>query len=162
MTYSPINNYSATSGIGFNSQMSDVLLGAMVAYFPFEAFTSSNLINDFSDVFVSKNLNSATNASTTSSLDQKLSLSNTIISEVLTDTQLDVLEVQDAPNDYGVLFIFDQLNVGNLATNATESLGSLYDDPIEYGNPLEDAQYWRQQQGQNSCAVVAQICVYRH
>ena len=31
---------------------------------------------------------------------------------------------------------------------------------IEYGTPIEDADYWRQQQGANSCAVVAQICVY--
>ncbi|MGF1567072.1 MAG: hypothetical protein ACFCVD_03185 [Nodosilinea sp.] len=37
----------------------------------------------------------------------------------------------------------------------------LYNDPIEYGNPLADAVYWRQQQGANACAVVAQICVYQ-
>jgi hypothetical protein len=40
------------------------------------------------------------------------------------------------------------------------SLGSLYENTIEYGDPLGDADYWREQNGANSCAVVAQISVY--
>jgi hypothetical protein len=40
------------------------------------------------------------------------------------------------------------------------SLGSLYENTIEYGDPLTDADYWREQDGANSCAVVAQISVY--
>ena len=44
---------------------------------------------------------------------------------------------------------------------ATLVVSASHDDRIEYGTPLEDAQYWRQQQGQYSCAVVAQICVYQ-
>lgn len=78
----------------------------------------------------------------------------------VTDTNLDVLEVIDAPIDDVVLFDFDRPSIGNAATNATESSGTLSDDPIEYGDPLTDANYWRQQQGENSCAVVAQISVY--
>ena len=55
-----------------------------------------------------------------------------------------------------------QLNFGNLAAaNTAWNFGSLYNDPIEYGNPLTDAQYWRQQQGAMSCAVVAQMSVYQ-
>lgn len=46
-----------------------------------------------------------------------------------------------------------------LLNNTSNSLG-LYNDPIEYGDPLTDANYWRQQEGDMSCAVVAQICVY--
>lgn len=47
-----------------------------------------------------------------------------------------------------------------LTGNTTASLGGLYDDPIEYGTPFTDGNYWRQQAGDFSCAVVAQISVY--
>lgn len=54
MSYSPTNNYSTTSEAGVNSQMSDVLLvGSIVPEFSFEDLTLSNLINDFSEDFVS-------------------------------------------------------------------------------------------------------------
>ena len=53
-------------------------------------------------------------------------------------------------------------NLGNLlAANTTLGSSSLYNDPIEYGTPITDAQYWRQQQGAMSCAVVAQISVFQ-
>lgn len=55
---------------------------------------------------------------------------------------------------------FSQPEIGNLTAVANISFGGLYDDPIEYGDPLTDAYYWRQQQGSMSCAVVAQISVY--
>lgn len=127
MSYSPTNNYSTTSGVGINSQMSDVLLvGSIVPDFSFEDLTLSNLINDFSEYFVSRDSNLSANSPARSSFNEPLLLSNNITSETVTDTQSDVLEVQDAPSDYGVSFVFEQLNVGNLATNATESLGSLY------------------------------------
>ncbi|MGB3297601.1 MAG: hypothetical protein WBA76_04970 [Phormidesmis sp.] len=54
-----------------------------------------------------------------------------------------------------------QPDLGSLTAETTISFGDLYDDPIEYGTPLTDAQYWRQQQGSASCAVVAQISVYQ-
>lgn len=46
-----------------------------------------------------------------------------------------------------------------LFNNSSESLGGLYDG-IEYGDPITDASYWRQQDGSASCAVVAQISIY--
>ena len=95
----------------------------------------------------------------TSSLD-KLPTVNEITSTKGTDSELNILEILDAPVGDVLLFNSNQPNLGNLATNATQSLGALYDDPIEYGTPLNDAYYWRHQQGDNSCAVVAQVCVY--
>ena len=95
----------------------------------------------------------------TSSLD-KLPTVNEITSTKGTDSELNILEILDAPVGDVLLFNSNQPNLGNLATNATQSLGALYDDPIEYGTPLDDAYYWRHQQGDNSCAVVAQVCVY--
>ena len=95
----------------------------------------------------------------TSSLD-KLPTVNEITSTKGTDSELNILEILDAPVGDVLLFNSNQPNLGNLATNATQSLGALYDDPIEYGIPLDDAYYWRHQQGDNSCAVVAQVCVY--
>ena len=96
----------------------------------------------------------------TFSLDEQTSLSNIVTSKTGTNTELDTLEIPDASVDDVLLFDNNQSSLGNLATNATQSLGALYDDPIEYGTPIEDADYWRQQQGGFSCAVVAQICVY--
>lgn len=42
----------------------------------------------------------------------------------------------------------------------SNSLGSLYEDTIEYGDPITDADYGQEQDGANSCAVVAQISIY--
>lgn len=42
----------------------------------------------------------------------------------------------------------------------SNSLGGLYENTIEYGDPLTDADYGREQRGDASCAVVAQISVY--
>lgn len=42
----------------------------------------------------------------------------------------------------------------------SNSLGGLYENTIEYGDPLADADYWREQERDYSCAVVAQISVY--
>ena len=55
----------------------------------------------------------------------------------------------------------DELLVNStLLNNSYSSLNELYDDPIEYGDPITDAYYWRQQDGSTSCAVVAQISIY--
>jgi hypothetical protein len=62
-------------------------------------------------------------------------------------------------------FNFDQLNI-DYANNRdflfdsleSETLGS--SNSNVWGTPNEDAQYWRQQEGAMSCAVVAQISVY--
>ncbi|NJO95463.1 MAG: hypothetical protein HC764_04955 [Pleurocapsa sp. CRU_1_2] len=42
----------------------------------------------------------------------------------------------------------------------SNSLGGLYENTIEYGDPLTDADYGQEQDGANSCAVVAQISIY--
>ncbi|MEL7333042.1 MAG: hypothetical protein AAFN12_12390 [Cyanobacteria bacterium J06560_2] len=54
-----------------------------------------------------------------------------------------------------------QLALGNLGAGSSFNFDSLYNDPIEYGSPLTEAYYWRQQQGLFSCAVVAQMGVYQ-
>jgi hypothetical protein len=56
----------------------------------------------------------------------------------------------------------DLLSDSTLLTYAYNSLGELYSysDPIEYGDPYADSFYWRQQAGDTSCAVVAQISIY--
>jgi photosystem II stability/assembly factor-like uncharacterized protein len=54
----------------------------------------------------------------------------------------------------------DELLAHSDVLKRNSSLGSLYNDTIEYGDPLADADYWREQNGANSCAVVAQISVY--
>lgn len=86
---------------------------------------------------------------------------NAIAPETVSDTKLDDLEVLDAPSDDVFVFDFNQPSLGNVETNATESLGGLLDDPIEYGDPLTDANYWQYQQHPYSCAVVAQISIYQ-
>jgi hypothetical protein len=42
----------------------------------------------------------------------------------------------------------------------SNSLGGLYENTIEYGDPIADADYWREQDSDTSCAVVAQISLY--
>lgn len=54
----------------------------------------------------------------------------------------------------------DELLAHSDVLKRNSSVGSLYNDGIEYGDPLADADYWREQDGANSCAVVAQISVY--
>jgi hypothetical protein len=54
----------------------------------------------------------------------------------------------------------DELLAHSNVLKRNSSLGSLYNDTIEYGDPLADADYWREQDGAASCAVVAQISVY--
>jgi hypothetical protein len=48
----------------------------------------------------------------------------------------------------------------NVLNKNSTSLGSMYENTIEYGDPLTDADYWREQDGAASCAVVAQISIY--
>lgn len=135
----------------------------------------NNLVNDPSDDVISGSLKPSTDAPAAPlqllsslnqplvsipSLDQPLSLSNAIASEAVAVTTSGVLEVLDATSDDVVLFDFNQPSLSGVETNTAESLGGLFDDPIEYGTPFSDADYWRQQQGNASCAVVAQISVY--
>ena len=47
-----------------------------------------------------------------------------------------------------------------LSIDGFDSLGGLYNEPIEYGDPITEANYWRQQEGSASCAIVAQISIY--
>ena len=105
-------------------------------------------------------LSSVNQALSTSSLNEPILSSNIIASETETNTKLGFLAIADAPVNDVFLFENNQPSLGNLAPDATQILGGLYDDPIEYGTPIDDSYYWRHQQGDNSCAVVAQICVY--
>ena len=142
----------------------------------FDALTFNSLfdVDNNSNDIVNDSLNSSTDTLTaslqpSSSLDQPLSTptidklpsSSNVVTATGTDSELNILEIPDAIVDDALLFNSNQPNLGDLATNATQSLGALYDDPIEYGTPIEDADYWRQQQGSASCAVVAQVCVYQ-
>jgi hypothetical protein len=72
-------------------------------------------------------------------------------------TTLQSLEINES-NSLGGLS--DELLAHSNVLKRNSSLGSLYNDTIEYGDPLVDADYWREQNGANSCAVVAQISVY--
>lgn len=85
--------------------------------------------------------------------------------ETTTDLDLgaDTLKTQDA--DDTLTIHFNSPSVGDLGSRgAIVSRSwhhSLFNDPIEYGNPIHNARFWRHQQGRNSCAVVAQISVYQ-
>jgi hypothetical protein len=70
----------------------------------------------------------------------------------------ETLNLVDAP-DTGNLFGLST-NAVQTTSNAT-TLTATYDDPIEWGDPVTDQYYWRQQSGQASCAVVAQISAYQ-
>ena len=71
----------------------------------------------------------------------------------------DTLNIADAPVTDS---LFDLGSAAPLkATSNTTALAGTYSYPIEWGDPLTDQYYWRQQSGKNSCAVVAQISAYR-
>jgi hypothetical protein len=55
----------------------------------------------------------------------------------------------------------DELTGSNITTgyNTNNNLGYSSQYNI-WGTPKEDAYYWRKQQGQNTCAIVAQISIY--
>jgi hypothetical protein len=78
------------------------------------------------------------------------------------DFDLSVLPgLETSPTDNLSGLSNDLLANSTLSTDTSYSLGELYSDPIEYGDPYTDANYWRQQEGAMSCAVVAQIAVYQ-
>jgi hypothetical protein len=55
----------------------------------------------------------------------------------------------------------EELLAGRIVSNKnSNSLGGLYENTVEYGDPLADADYWQYQDGDYSCGVVAQISVY--
>lgn len=54
----------------------------------------------------------------------------------------------------------DELLAHSNVLNKNSNLGGLYENTIEYGDPLTDADYWREQERDYSCAVVAQISIY--
>jgi hypothetical protein len=55
----------------------------------------------------------------------------------------------------------EELLAGRTISNRNSSdLGGLYENTVEYGDPLTDADYWREQDSDASCSVVAQISVY--
>ena len=72
-------------------------------------------------------------------------------------TTLQSLETNESNSSGG---LSEELLAHSDVLKRNASLGSLYENTIEYGDPLGDADYWRQQDGANSCAVVAQISVY--
>lgn len=85
----------------------------------------------------------------------------TTSTEKALDFDLPVLPSIETNVDNGLSGLSDELLASNtLLNNGSDSLGGLYDDAIEYGDPITDASYWRQQEGFASCAVVAQISIY--
>lgn len=54
----------------------------------------------------------------------------------------------------------EMLAHSNVLNNNSNSLGGSSKNTIEYGDPLTDGEYWREQKGDYSCAVVAQACIY--
>jgi hypothetical protein len=68
------------------------------------------------------------------------------------------LTVADAP-DTGNLFGLSSTSSKNALGSATTA--ARYDTLIEWGHPETDQYYWREQSGQDSCAVVAQISAYQ-
>ena len=71
----------------------------------------------------------------------------------------DTLSIVDAPNT-DTLFGLRATNSVK-ATHRKKPLTKTYYDPIEWGNPAIDQYYWREQNGNASCAVVAQISAYK-
>lgn len=73
-------------------------------------------------------------------------------------TTLQSLETNES-NSVGSLS--DELLAHSKVSNKnSNSLGGLSESTIEYGDPETDADYWRLQERDYSCAVVAQISVY--
>ena len=85
---------------------------------------------------------------------------NGLIEDAIAELEVTLVQGSDSVFDTDLLVGINQSELGTLAATTNASLSGLYDDPIEYGNPFADAQYWRLQNG-NTCAVVAQISVYQ-
>jgi hypothetical protein len=73
------------------------------------------------------------------------------------------VSLTDTQPDFTPFSATDSLGatVGQAQTLANIYLAKLYNDPIEWGRPLIDQQYWRLQSGSASCAIVAQISIYQ-
>jgi hypothetical protein len=91
--------------------------------------------------------------------DNSVTQSNLKLSEAIDGNVSNNLEVTDASTS-DTLFNLSASDLGTAGTTPSYTLRTSYDDPIDYGDPLTDAAYWRQQAGGASCAVVAQISVY--
>ncbi len=97
--------------------------------------------------------------------DNDLSTQNTYL-----DSESNLLEeVMDEPiseldsSSENELHAFDDVSSDNLLDFSSEYVASSDWDASQFdgwGDPIADASYWQQQEGQNSCAVVAQISVY--
>lgn len=72
-------------------------------------------------------------------------------------TTLQSLETNESNSSGG---LSEELLAHSDVLKKNASLGSLYENTIEYGDPLADADYWREQNTDYTCAVVAQISVY--
>lgn len=75
--------------------------------------------------------------------------------------ETDLLQSLESLLGNDLLLEFHQSELGNLAASTTTSQDYWLHNPVEYGTPWTDAQYWRYQQSATSCAVVAQICVFQ-
>jgi len=118
---------------------------------------SMNDVDDSCPILSTDNIGSSQKLS---SSDNYIGLSSEVgLLDSETITESEVLEVFDA--DDTLALDFKQPQFGDQGAIAPQSSNSLYNDPIEFGTPFSDAYYWRYQQGQNSCAVVAQISVYQ-
>jgi hypothetical protein len=90
----------------------------------------------------------------------ELNIDEQICSEAF-DADVFSLDISDALTT-DTLFDFGESDLEAFASTgaATYTVGISYYDPVDYGDPLTDSIYWREQAGTASCAVVAQISVY--
>jgi hypothetical protein len=72
-------------------------------------------------------------------------------------TTLPSLETNQSNSEAG---LSDEMLTHSNVLNNNSSLGGLYENTIEYGDPLIDGDYWQEQKSDYSCAVVAQACIY--
>lgn len=85
----------------------------------------------------------------------RTSLDTSIEVELLSSDSLDLTDATVTDSLFGL----DSPSVGVTDSTSEYTLRASY-DPIDYGDPITDASYWRKQAGSASCAVVAQISVY--
>jgi hypothetical protein len=82
-----------------------------------------------------------------------------------------ILDAQDSNTEDACLQLPDSLPSEQIAVEDPYAYAPELTTPTEsdqfnsfefngYGNPVQDAHYWKQQQGDNSCAVVAQLSIY--
>ncbi|MBD3884718.1 hypothetical protein IFO70_23560 [Phormidium tenue FACHB-886] len=123
---------------------------------PLNPLSLSDTSTDQSNTTLTLNGSTESERLDTDSLNADLLDANSLTTDSF---DIDSFDILDAP-DTDSLFHLNTINSTSTSVN-TMTLAESYDDGIEWGDPLTDQYYWRQQSGQASCAVVAQISVYQ-